>query len=112
MAFSSVSVVSNSLHLRKKRINQLPDVEDALPEHSAEGKVERGITRTYRVNGMMCKHCSGRVEKALNALNGVTATVDLEKKTAYITLTDGACVTDKALCDAVTDAGYEVISIS
>ncbi|MBQ9115551.1 MAG: heavy metal translocating P-type ATPase [Clostridia bacterium] len=81
-------------------------------EESDETEKKSCMKKEMLIDGMMCKHCSGRVEKALNALNGVTATVDLEKKTAYITLTDGACVTDKALCDAVTNAGYEVISIS
>ena len=62
------------------------------------------------IEGMMCKHCSGRVEKALNGIEGVSATVDLEKNTAFITISD-ASVDDAALTKAVTDAGYDVISI-
>ena len=61
------------------------------------------------VNGMMCTHCSGRVESALNAIDGVSAKVDLEKKTAAVTLS--ADVADEVLRKAVTDAGYEVVSI-
>ena len=58
----------------------------------------------------MCAHCSGRVEKALSALDGVTATVDLDAKTATVTLS--APVADDVLVKAVTDAGYEVTSIA
>ena len=58
---------------------------------------------------MMCAHCSGRVEAALNALEGVTATVDLAGKTATVTLT--ADVSDQLLRTAVEDAGYQVVSI-
>ena len=47
----------------------------------------------------MCSHCTGRVDKALNALDGVTATVSLEDKAAYVTV-DGA-VTDEELKKAV-----------
>ena len=35
------------------------------------------MNKLMKIEGMMCAHCSGRVEKALNALEGVTATVDL-----------------------------------
>ena len=62
------------------------------------------------IEGMMCMHCSGRVEKVLNALEGVTATVDLEKKTAFVTV-ENAEIDDKTLADTVTEAGYDVISI-
>ena len=65
------------------------------------------MTKTMKIEGMMCAHCSGRVEKALNALPGVTATVDLEAGTASIT--GGAA--DDVLTKAVTDAGYTVVSI-
>ena len=63
------------------------------------------------VEGMSCSHCSGRVEKALAAVAGVSAAhVDLDSKTATVTLTSP--VEDGALAKAVTDAGYEVSSIS
>lgn len=62
------------------------------------------------VEGMSCSHCSGRVEKALNALEGVSASVDLEHKTASVTLS--APVDDAVLRKAVEDAGYEVSAIS
>lgn len=66
------------------------------------------MTKTMVIQGMSCGHCSARVEKALNALEGVIAVVDLEAKTAAIT-GDAA---DDVLKQAVEDAGYEVVSIS
>ena len=63
--------------------------------------------KTMVIEGMMCMHCKAHVEKALNSIDGVTATVDLESKTATIS----GNVADEVLTKAVTDAGYEVISI-
>ena len=39
-------------------------------------ELKPGQWKTMKIEGMMCAHCSGRVEKALNDLPGVTATVD------------------------------------
>ena len=67
------------------------------------------MTKIIKIEGMSCSHCSNRVEKALGALDGVSAVVDLEAKTATVTLTSE--VSDDTLRDAVEDAGYDVISI-
>ena len=67
------------------------------------------MTKTMHIEGMACGHCSARVEQALNALDGVSATVNLEAKTAAVTLAHP--VDDTVLSKAVTDAGYTVISI-
>ena len=56
----------------------------------------------------MCPLC-GPCESALNALPGVTAHVDLEKKTTSVTA--GAEVSDDMLRKAVADAGYKVTEI-
>lgn len=61
---------------------------------------------TLTVEGMSCGHCSARVEKALNAIEGVSAKVDLEAKSASVTYPEA--VTVDALKAAVTDAGYTV----
>ena len=61
------------------------------------------------IDGMMCSHCSGRVEQALNAIEGVSAAVNLEKKTAFIDAADS--VSEEALKKAVADAGYTVVSL-
>ena len=54
-------------------------------------------------------HCQAHVEKALNAIDGVEAKVNLETKTATLTLSKD--VSDDVLRGAVTEAGYEVVSI-
>lgn len=67
------------------------------------------MTKKIIIEGMMCEHCTGRVEKALREIDGVTDVVmSLEGKSATVTA-DG--VEDSALKTAVTDAGYEVTSI-
>ncbi len=58
---------------------------------------------------MMCGHCTGRVDKALNALEGVEATVSLEEKAAYVTLTGD--ISDELLKKTVEDEGYQVLEI-
>ena len=79
MAFSSVSVVTNSLRLRRRRIHQecviLNEVKDLKTSTT---------TRQYQVQGMMCKHCVGRVERALNTIEGANVTVTLEPPVAII----------------------------
>ena len=73
-------------------------------------QVRADMTKTLKVEGMMCAHCVAHVEKALTALGGVTsAKADLEGKCATVTL--AAPVTDQELKDAVTQAGYEVVSV-
>jgi len=79
MAFSSVSVVTNSLRLRRRRIHQDEVVREV--EEVTEVKKE---TREYKVEGMMCKHCVGRVERALNTIGGANVTVTLEPPIAII----------------------------
>ena len=104
MSLSSVCVVTNALRLRLWKGTVCPKAETETMQ-----KEVTGMERTLTIEGMMCAHCSGRVESALNALAGVTARVDLEKKTA--TVTAGAEVSDDALRKAVEDAGYKVTGI-
>ena len=61
------------------------------------------------VEGMMCKHCQAHVDKALNGIEGVTASVDLEAGTATVECAES--VTDAMLKTAVEEAGYEVKEI-
>jgi copper chaperone CopZ len=65
--------------------------------------------KTLQIKGMSCGHCSARVEKALNAIDGVTATVDLEANSAKVTLLKE--VSDETLKAAVDKVGYEVVEI-
>lgn len=88
MAFSSVSVVTNSLRLRRKRmeterilLNETKELVSATEEVVEEVKK---VSRTYKVAGMMCKHCVGRVERALNSIDDIQATVTLEPPVATV----------------------------
>lgn len=67
------------------------------------------MKKTMMIEGMMCVKCKGRVEKVLNAIDGVEAQVDLANKSASLTLTKE--VADEVLTAAVTDAGFKVVSI-
>lgn len=95
MSLSSICVVSNALRLKFFK-----------PKHNF--KESKNNMKTMVIDGMMCMHCKAHVEKALNTLDGVTATVDLDKKTASIT----GDVSNDVLKKAVEDAGYTVISIN
>ena len=86
MAFSSVSVVTNSLRLRRKTISTVIQSKAKDLNTSTEEKVEvmEKVTRQYQVGGMMCKHCVGRVERALNSIEGVKAEVTLDPPMAIV----------------------------
>jgi copper chaperone CopZ len=66
--------------------------------------------RTLQIKGMSCGHCSARVEKVLNAIDGVEAKVDLETNSARVILNKE--VSDEMLKNAVDGIGYEVISFN
>ena len=125
MSFSSVTVVSNALRLRlfkSKFKSEVPGektgddtgadasrVPPAKMEETTQGGNEP-MKKTMIIEGMMCTHCTGRVEKALSAVDGVTAVeMSLEGKSATLTLSKA--VEDQVLTDAVTQAGYEVVSV-
>ena len=76
----------------------------AVPNLKGE---EKSMEKKIIVEGMMCQNCVKHVTKALNDLPGVTATVDLDSKTAIVT----GEVSDDAIRAAITEAGYEVTSI-
>ena len=87
MAFSSVSVVSNSLRLRRKRIFHDPVVSEGMESIDQQEEMKEepsSVIREYKVEGMMCKHCAGRVERALNGVEGLKATVTLEPPVAVV----------------------------
>ena len=112
MSFSSAFVVGNALRLRLFR-PKYAKTTTALPKEDIQKELnhreEIGMKKVLKIEGMMCNHCTGRVEKALNDLDGVTAEVSLEGKSATVTLSKD--VSDETLVQTVTDAGYEVVDI-
>ena len=116
MSLSSVCVVSNALRLKFFRPARpetpspapVKDMPREIPQ-SDETKGTITMTKVMNINGMMCAHCQAHVEKALNAIDGVEAKVNLEAKNATVTLSKE--VPDDVLKNAVTEAGYEGGSI-
>lgn len=68
------------------------------------------MTKTMKIDGMMCGHCEARVKKTLEALAGVDAAeVSHEAGTAVLTLNSE--VSDEVLKKAVEDQDYKVLDI-
>ncbi len=87
-----------------------PETAEKIETESFESTGGTTMRKILTIEGMMCKHCQAHAEKALNAMEGVTATVDLEAATATCEVAEG--VTDEALKAAIAEAGYEVTAIN
>ncbi len=114
MSLSSVCVVSNALRLKLFH----PKFHTVLPERNSIQQTNSNVIyikedtkmkKEMFIEGMSCNHCKGRVEAALNGIDGVHAEVSLEDKKAVLKLSHP--VEDDLLVKAVTDAGYEVVEI-
>ncbi len=67
-------------------------------------------TRIFRVGGMSCAACSGRIESAVGALDGVqSCNANIGNNTATVVY-DENVVTEDRIAAAITGAGYQVIS--
>ena len=141
MSLSSIFVVGNALRLRgfksgftplKKEASEVTRKEIEITHAAAEGeqcilktpaeqnnrqdvKQEKErtntMTKVISIEGMMCNHCTGTVQKALEAVEGVKAvTMSLEQKNATVELASD--VADEVLTKAVVDAGYEVKGVT
>ena len=141
MSLSSIFVVGNALRLRgfksgftplKKEAPEVTRKEIEITHAATEGeqcilktpaeqnnrqdvKQEKErtntMTKVISIEGMMCNHCTGTVQKALEAVEGVKAvTMSLEQKNATVELASD--VADEVLTKAVVDAGYEVKGVT
>lgn len=123
MSLSSVCVVSNALRLKHVKLRQEKDnkvsqnvevtpaaiQETELQPHKKESE-ETTMKKTIHVEGMMCMHCVGHVEKALRGVPGVKGvTVSLDDQNAIVDVDES--VSNHALTAAVKNAGYEVTGI-
>jgi len=108
MSLSSFCVVTNALRLNFFDITN-PKKDRKIKYKSK--KDDNAMTKTMKIDGMMCSHCEGRVKQSLEGLAQVSqAEVSHEKGTAVVTLT--AEVSNDVLTKTVEDQGYKVISIS
>ncbi len=105
MSMSSVCVVMNALRLSFFKYKKSPC------DKGCEIKTERRkeMKKTVFIDGMMCHHCMGRVDKVLNALEGVSAEVSLDNKCAYLVLEKD--YSDDALRAVIENEGYTVTGI-
>ena len=134
MSLSSIFVVTNALRLKgfksgfttlkisgnektTKIMRKTTDVKTGIQEapvdqnNREEKERTNTMTKVISIEGMMCNHCTGTVQKALEAVEGVkTVTMSLEQKNAAVELASD--VSDEVLTKAVTDAGYEVKGVT
>ena len=109
MSLSSFTVCMNALRLN------LFDIHDPKHDRVRKKKIkeieeEKPMVKTLKVEGMMCPHCEKRVQKALEAIEGVeSAVASHEAGTAVVTLS--APVAGEVLKKAVEDQDYEVKGI-
>lgn len=114
MSLSSFCVVMNALRLNLYKPDRYDQTEEACLEDKTESNQrkteEKKMTKTMKINGMMCEHCEARVKKCLEALEGVNgAQVSHEKNEAVVTLERE--LDDAILKKAVEEQDYEVVSI-
>ena len=99
MSLSSFCVVTNALRLNLVKIYKKHKQKEFKP-----------MTKTIKIEGMMCPHCEAHVKKALEALEGVENVVPSHKdKQATLTLTSP--VSDETLKATVETQGYKVLGI-
>lgn len=112
MAFSSVSVVGNSLRLKRKKIDHVfkdnnPGATDIqFEEKKVETINKEGMKKNFKVEGMMCNSCRTHVEKALNSIDGVKAFVTLNPPVANVEFTKDKIPLDE-LQQVVSDKAGE-----
>ena len=119
MALSSFFVCMNALRLNLVKAHEAGHdrKEKSIPAEALEElvaaetkKEDNTMTKTLKVEGMMCPHCEARVKKALEAVPGVaSAAADHNKGTAVVTL--AAPVEDEALRAAVEAQDYKVLGV-
>ena len=129
MSLSSVCVVCNALRLKlfkPQRLEQTAgNVAEQMTEKAAGSQIEQTTEKvtdnkendkeddkmkeTLKIEGMMCEHCKKHVEEALNAMEGVQAAVNLETKSAEVTMDKE--IPDAAFAEVIEKAGYQLTGV-
>ncbi|MCH5152226.1 MAG: heavy metal translocating P-type ATPase [Clostridiales bacterium] len=119
MSLSSFCVVMNALRLnlfnvhksrKSHKLNALNNEENNLKQQTNTQIKEATMKYQLSIEGMMCGHCTARVEKALSSTRGVlSVNVSLEDKNATVEVKDR--VKADALKKAVEAAGYTVSGV-
>ena len=113
MSLSSFCVVTNALRLNLCKVHDPSHDRGLNPvinkNEIQSVKEEKKMTRTMKIEGMMCAHCEATVKKALEAIAGVESAVVSHVSGTAVVTADG--VGDAALKDAVVAQGYEVLGI-
>lgn len=109
MSLSSFCVVSNALRLNFVRLYSSRKNKNRNIENSSQQE-SKGVsmTKTLKIEGMMCSHCEAHIKGALEKIDGVTSAVTShEKGTAVIELSKD--VPEELFKAAVTEAGYKYL---
>ncbi len=117
MSLSSFCVVTNALRLNLADIYSTrhdrkarSDIQSQTVKDNKMSKGEKEMTKTMKIEGMMCGHCEARVKKCLEALEQVAeASVSHETGTAVVTL--NAEIGDDVLKKAVEEQDYKVLLV-
>ncbi len=109
MSLSSFSVVSNALRLNFVKVYDTK--HDRKIKHAVSlVQQETSLVKEIEIKGMMCTHCQGRVQNALEALKEVKqADVDYQTGKAIIYLNED--IENQVLIDCISQAGYKVKKI-
>jgi len=106
MAFSSVSVVSNSLSLRRFKVKELKKDPKGISELKSREVLSMDVT--IRVEGMSCNHCKMAVEKAAGSVDSVKgALVNLDRKEVVVAFEGDEAAVVESVKSAVREAGFE-----
>lgn len=102
MSLSSFCVVMNALKLNLLKIKK---------EQKIKKSKEKTMTKELTINGMMCQNCEKHVRGALEKLDGVTAVKKVSHEENVAVIEVSSDISEEALKAAVTDAGYEFVSV-
>ena len=108
MAMSSFCVCMNALRLNLVKIH---DTSHDKKIHKPQIKTEeKAMTKTLKIEGMMCEHCENRVKKTLEAIDGIeSAAPDHTTDSVVITLSND--VSEQVIKEAIEAQDYGYIGM-